>query len=242
MFTRAFVRPSVHALLFVAGFTASACTAILVPDENDDGVVRCNNVDDCPAQTDNRNTSVCNYGADQDEKSSKVCYADFDDIDCNPEVYDGAHPFALAYTEATDNASKAQYVACTSENLGKQGCGFNIDFPCAAGLTPNADDICDDSDPATPKAVAPNKLADGLEPAGLDVADQFCKWRFGDENWVCDTDTSLCRDCDPGQPFGQGGCGILYLQGVPSSVYTDLADANVDGDKPDDEVTFGPIP
>ncbi|MFV8750396.1 hypothetical protein ACNOYE_07580 [Nannocystaceae bacterium ST9] len=246
MLTRASVRPSVHALLLVAGFAASACTAILVPNAEDDGVNRCNNSDECPDLDDNRYRSQCVYGEGQDEKSSKVCVADFAEINCKPTDYGGMHPFAEAYDDATDNASKGQYVACLPENLGKQGCGFNIDVPCADGLAPNDDDICDDSDPNTLPAIAPNKLVEGVEPAGQDVADQFCRWRFGDENWVCDTSGSqgkwICRDCDPGKPFGQGGCGTMYLQGTPSTVYTDLEDANYDGDKDDTEVTFGAVP
>lgn len=254
MSTRAFVRPSFHApllaraLVLVASFTASACTAILVPNEDADGVVRCNNSGECPTLADNRHVSQCVYGADQSESSSKVCVADFDpDIGCKPENYEGTHPYVEAYEDATDNASKGQYIPCSSENLGKQGCGFNIDFPCAEGLAPNDKNICDDTDPNTPEAISPKELLDAeLEPAGQDVADQFCRWRFGDENWVCDTTAPggrwLCRDCDPAKEFGQGGCGQLYLQGAVSTVYTDLADANVDGDKDDTEVTFGAIP
>jgi hypothetical protein len=241
------MRPSVHALLLITTFTASACTAILVPDESEDGVVRCDNSGDCPILDDNRHRSQCVYGDDQDEGSSKICVASFAvDINCRPEGYSGEHPFVEAYEEATDNASKGQYIGCTEENIGKQGCGFSGDVACAAGLVANEDGICDDEDPNTPPAISPTKVVDTIEPAGQDVVDQFCRWRFGDENWVCDTTAPggkwLCRDCDPDKEFGQGGCGLLYLQGAPSTVYTDLADANIDGDLPDTEVTFGEIP
>jgi hypothetical protein len=256
MSTRALVSPSFHApllaraLVLVAGFTASACTAILVPDEKDDGVVRCNNSDECPSPEeldDNRYVSECVYGEDQAQSTSKICVAGFSDVvECKPTSYPGGHPYDEAYKDATDNVSKGQYVGCSTENIGKQGCGFNIDFPCADGLAPNDKDICDDTDPNTPEAISPTKVVEGLEVAGQDVADQFCAWRFGDENWVCDTTGPsgkwLCRDCDPGKEFGQGGCGRLYLQGAVSPVYTDLADANFDGDKEDDLVTFGDIP
>jgi len=246
MFTRAHARPTLLAALLLAGFTASACTAILVPNEKDDGVVRCNNSTECPTLDDNRTRSQCVYGEGQDQKSSKVCVADFAEINCNGGTYEGTHPFAEAYAEATDNGSKASYVGCTTENLGKRGCGYNIDTPCADGLVPNDKDICDDTDPNTPEAISPTKLPEGVEAAGQDVVDQFCAWRFGDENWVCDTTGSqgkwVCRDCDLAKEFGQGGCGQLYLQGVVSTVYTDLADANFDGDKDDTEVTFGAIP
>lgn len=241
-------RPTVHALLLITAFTASACTAILVPnpDGSDDGVIRCNNSSDCPVlgKDDNRARSQCVYGEGQAESSSKVCVADFAEVPCDPTKapYAGDHPFAEAYEDATDNASKSQYVACTPENLGKQGCGFNADMPCLPGLVANDDGICDDEDGSTLPAISPTKISEDVEAAGQDVADQFCRWRFGDENWVCDTEDFICRDCDPDKEFGQGGCGTLYLQGAPSSVYTDLADANVDGDLEDIDVTFGEVP
>jgi hypothetical protein len=247
---RVTVRPSLpfaQALLLIAGFTASACTAILVPDKDgkDDGVLRCNNVDDCPDDLgDNRFRYQCEYGEGQDPMSSKVCVADFEEVECDPTMapYAGDHPFAEAYADATDNASKSQYVGCTPENIGKQGCGFSMDVACADGLAPNEDGICDDSDPNTPPAISPTKIPESIEAAGQDVRDQFCRWRFGDENWVCDTTENLCRECDSDKEFGEGGCGLLYLQGAPSTVYTDLSDANVDGDLEDDLVTFGAIP
>lgn len=240
-------RPLARSLLLAVGFLASACTAILVPDADgkDDGVTRCNNVGDCPDDLDdNRFRYQCVYGEGQAENSSKVCVADFEEVNCNPDAYEGDHPYVVAYTDATDNQSKSQYVACSMENLGKQGCGFSIDFPCEPGLVDNGEGICDDTDDATPKAIAPNKVVEEVQAAGQDVADQFCRWRFGEEDWVCDTSGSkwTCRDCNPSAPFGQGGCGTLYIQGVPSPVYTDLADANVDGDKEDDLVSFGPVP
>lgn len=245
---RSFARPLLLVLGYAATFSASACTAILVPDPSgkDDGVARCNNVDDCPDDLeDNRFRYQCVYGEGQSDASSKVCVADFEEVNCHPDAYasDSTHPFPLAYADATDNLSKTQYVACTMENLGKQGCGFSLDAPCQAGLVDNGDGICDDSDPATPKAVAPNKLDEDVEPAGQDVVDQFCGWYFDDDNWVCDTSGAkwVCRDCSDSEAFGKGGCGKLYIQGAPSPVYTNLADAN-DGTKDDAEVTFGPVP
>jgi hypothetical protein len=238
------MRTSVQALLLITSFTASACTAILVPNEDDDGVDRCNNTDDCPVLDDNRHVSVCVYGEGQDEMSSKVCVADYREINCKPENYDMTHPFVDAYDEAVD--SVGSYVGCLPENLGKQGCGVSMTMPCLDGLALNDADICDDDDPNTLPAISPTKVPDDIEAAGQDVADQFCRWRFGDENWVCDTTASqgrwICRDCDPTEEFGKGGCGTLYLQGAPSTVYTDLADANVSGDLEDTLVTFGPIP
>jgi hypothetical protein len=252
---RALVRPSVHrlplaqALLLLAGFTASACTAILVPDKEgkDDGVFRCNNVGDCPNDLDdNRLRYQCVYGEGQDESSSKICVADWEEIGCKATDYGGDHPFVDAYADATDNQSKGLYVPCSVDNLGKQGCGYNADVQCdqSLGLSDRGDGICDDSDSNTPPAISPGQVADDVEVAGQDVLDQFCRWRFGDENWVCDTDNGrfLCTECDSEAEFGKGGCGTLYLQGAPSGTYTDLADANVDGQFEDDLVTFGPIP
>jgi hypothetical protein len=143
----------------------------------DDDVARCNNVDDCPDDLeDNRYRYQCVYGEDQAPNSEKVCVADFEEVNCHPDAYanDSTHPFPLAYADATDNQSKALYVACTMENLGKQGCGYSIDFPCPQGLSDAGDGICDDTDPATPKAIAPNKVDENVEAAGQDVLDQFC--------------------------------------------------------------------
>jgi hypothetical protein len=171
--------------------------------------------------------------------------ADYREISCQPADYMMMHPFLDAYDEAVDDDSIGSYVGCTVDNLGKQGCGISMGISCEPGLALNDVDICDDDDPATPPAISPTKVPDDIEAAGQDVVDQFCRWRFGDENWVCDTTGSqgkwICRDCDPAEEFGKGGCGTLYLQGAPSTVYTDLADAN-DGTKPDTEVTFGLIP
>lgn len=245
---RSFARSLLLAFGYSVSFLASACTAILVPDASgkDDGVARCNNVDDCPDDLeDNRFRYQCVYGEGQADNSSKVCVADFEEVNCHPDAYanDSTHPFPLAYVDATDNLSSSQYIACAMENLGKQGCGFSIDFPCEAGLVATEDGICDDTDESTPKAIAPNKVDDDVEAAGQDVLDQFCGWRMGDEEWVCDTSGAkwVCRDCSSSEAFGKGGCGKLYIQGAISPVYTDLADAN-DGSKDDAEVTFGPVP
>lgn len=222
---------------------ASACIAILVPEEHD--IVPCNTVDDCDDPEDNRYVADCVYGTGQAEDSPKVCVADFDARGCNPtEDFASDHPVALAYADATDNASSLLYVACTPENLGKQGCGLDLNAasPCDAGLVPTGQGICDDEDPSTPKAIAPNLLAAAnVEPAGQDVLDHFCRWWMGDADWACDTSGFRCRPCDEQALVGKGGCGQIYLQGAPATTYTDLSDAN-DGSKSDEAITFGPIP
>ena len=157
-------RPA-SALLLLAGFAASACTAILVPDQDgsDDGVVRCNNTDDCPDPEDNRFVAACVYGEGQDQQTPKVCVADFDDRTCNPTSFAGDHPVAITFEDASDAA--ILYVACTSDNFGRQGCPAGM-AGCNDGLTLTEENICDDDDPETPKAVPANMIAEEVEPAG----------------------------------------------------------------------------
>ncbi|NJK32814.1 MAG: hypothetical protein HC927_10620 [Deltaproteobacteria bacterium] len=223
---------------FGIAFTASACTAILSP--KDEPIVRCNNVDDCPKLDDNRHVYECIYAEGQSESSDKICVADFrTNVSCNPMSYAGDHPLVETFDDATDNASKALYGSCST--LGLAGCPPDPGTLCADGLM--LDDtlgLCIDPNETQPTIYPPDH--GGVELAGKDVLDQFCRWRFCEEDWVCDTDGFTCKPCDPGAPFEEGGCGNIYLDGQKSTVYTDLADANCDGSKADPELTdFGPV-
>ncbi|NVB38945.1 hypothetical protein G6O69_13975 [Pseudenhygromyxa sp. WMMC2535] len=233
-------RPFASALLLTAGFAVSACTAILVPDEGDDGVVRCNNTEDCPDIEDNRYRSQCVFGDGQDQDNSdKVCAADFEVIGCNPQNYDGDHPFVTLYEDAVD--AKAAYVACTEENRGKRGC-LNSGGSCEAGLELREDGVCDDPNDPLPAIYPPD--VGGADIAGQDVMDQFCRSYFCDEEFVCDTSTSnwTCRRCSTSDPFAEGGCGLLYIQGARSSVYEDASLGNCDGTLETEEQVLGTAP
>jgi|SRR5690554_4180711 len=231
------------ALLLLTGFTISACTAILVPDQKDDGVERCDNTPDCTEIDDNRYVAQCVKPDTLDDNASSVCSADFAKIPCGGMAYGGDHVLDEAYADARD--AQAAYVSCTMENRGKRGCPPAEGGVCEDGLSvADATGICDDPDAPIPAMHPPD--VGGIEVAGQDAMDQFCRWYFCDETFVCDTTGSqpTCQPCSGTDPeeFGKGGCGQLYIQGEPSSFYTDLDNANCSGNKPNAEAEFGPAP
>ncbi len=236
-------RPLFAALLLTASFVASACTAILVPDEDDDDVARCDRTDDCTQPDDNRWQSQCVAGEGQDGKGDKVCAPSFAEINCSPDAYSGDHPYPAVFAGATDNKSKVLYGSCDEENLGKQGCKA-MAGACNDGLVLRDDGICDDPDAPLP-AVYPTD-AGGVEIAGQDVRDQFCRSYFCDESFVCDTSGAkhVCKPCSGTDPenFGEGGCGTLFIQGERSPAYTDLAGANCEGMLDTDAIGYGTSP
>jgi hypothetical protein len=231
------------AFTLLAGFLASACTAILVPDESDDGVVRCNNTDDCKKISDNRFVSVCDRADGQADNSDKVCVADFEVVNCGGEAYNGDHPLSVAYGEAL--AAKALYGQCTEENRGKRGCQPQMGGVCNEGLAiNNASGACDDPNADIPAIYPPS--VGGVDIAGQDAKDQFCRWYFCDETFVCARAGSRerCQPCSGTNPdnYGRGACGQLYVQGEPSSLYTPVDDGNCNGTQPTTEAEFGPAP
>jgi hypothetical protein len=238
-------RSLLPALLLFAGFTASACTAILVPDESEDGVERCNTSEDCDDTGDNRYIAQCVFGEDQPESSDKVCAADYEQINCGGEVYDGEHPLTIAFGEAVD--AKGAYGQCADENRGERGCAPTpgVNGGCNDpdhGL--NESGVCDDLDDPIPAVYPPD--VGGIDIAGQDAKDQFCRWYFCDESFVCGKSggADICQPCSGKDPadYGTGGCGQLYIQGERSPIYTDLDSANCEGDKNTDEAEFGPAP
>ncbi len=228
------------AFLLLAGFTASACTAILVPDEQSDGVQRCNNSEDCDPIDDNRYVAQCVFGEGQPENTDKVCVADFDDIPCGGMAYGADHPLTDAHNEALDAA--AAYGACSMENRGKEGCQ-PLDGQCDPGLEfSNEAGACINPDSPRPAIYPP--AAGGIEIAGQDVKDQFCRWYFCDEDFVCARSGSqeLCQPCERGEAFGGGGCGDLFIEGAISPFYVPTAMACNDGGDPTTEAVFGAAP
>lgn len=232
----------VSLLTLLAGFTVSACSAFFVPDENDDGVARCNTGDDCEDPDDNRYAAQCVFGEGQPENSDKVCSATFRDLSCHPKAQSGEGQLEDLYNDVISPQVKVFYTSCSDENDGKRGCE-----PGATGCNDGLeliDGICDDPDALYP-AINPSQV--GLtDIAGQDVLDQLCRSYFCDESFVCDDTGSkpLCRPCDPSEPYGEGGCGTLYIQGAPSPVYTHIDEngGNCNGEIDLGEVEFGTAP
>ena len=238
-------RRFISAFSLFIGFTVSACAAFYVPNEEDDNVQRCNTTEDCDDTGDNRYVAQCVYGEGQPENSSKVCAADFDrKIACGGEDYNGDHPLSIAYADAV--ANKGAYGQCSDENRGKRGCAPKDGGLCNEPLQlNNASGVCDDPDDPIPAVYPPD--VGGVEIAGQDAKDQFCRWYFCDETFVCAKSGSreVCLPCSGTDPedYGDGACGQLYIQGEPSPIYQDLDGGNCNnGEMATTEAQFGPAP
>jgi hypothetical protein len=219
-------------LLPAAFVLSTACTAFFPPDEKDDGVTRCDNVEDCEAPDDIRFDIECVFGEDQDESSPKVCAPKFFERSCDPERY-AMDPFFEIWTEA--QGVSGVYVACDEDKRGSRGCKRRpngMGTPCDDGLEENQFEVCDDPD-ADYAAIEAN-----ADRKGFDVKDQFCRSMFCESDWVCNDD--LCKPCDPDSSPGEGGCVELYINGERSSVYVDEIDCD-SGPKPED-AKFGDVP
>lgn len=230
---------SLRVSTLTVAFVLSACTAILVPDVEDDGVARCDLTSDCPEIDDNRYVALCVLPEDHDPNADKVCAADYEKIPCGATAYAPSHPLTLAHQEAA--ANPARYAECSSELMGTLGCGPGQDG-CAPGLVVNPYGTCDDPN-AELLTVGAGQLALD-EVVGRDVGDQFCRAYFCDERLVCDHRETQprCVLCDPKRFFGRAGCATLYIQGQPSSVYLDVEQTgNCDGDMPSTQIVFGPL-
>lgn len=174
--TRLTTRP----LALLAGFVVSACTFILVPDVDDDGVARCEIDSDCPPLDDTRYVAICVPGTDVPKGTPNICSSDYDEVFCGG--YDSAHPLTDMLLLAVTHPEL--YPPCSESNIGARGCGPGPDG-CAPGLVLNLYGSCDD-----PEAEHPAVGLDQTEPdeiIGRDVQDQFCRSFFCDEQFVCDT-------------------------------------------------------
>ncbi len=212
----------------------TACTAILDKDVEDDGVARCDNADDCESLSDNRFVSECDYGASQDQESQGVCYTAYADVPCQPSIY-GDGPMPTVYAQAEKSTG---YLGCGA-SPGAQGCEPGT-VGCQDGLTENIYGVCDVADPKIPAV----QLT--FENRGQDVLDQFCRNRFCDDRFVCDTNgaTWRCKPCD-GSEYGMGGCGELYSSGdTLSTIYVaqDENDSTCGERSALDENQFGTVP
>lgn len=216
-------RTPVVLALALAGLGASSvsCTAILAPR---DDVQRCGTADDCDATGDERYAPACRFDdptLDADE-FEKICVADFKtSVGCNPDNYvmisgsSDPHPYGEAFMDLADSA---RYVGCEESQLGLKGCPPPSGGSCNSGLTVNEQNLCDDGNP-TAVAITTDTL-------GQDVRDQFCRGFFCDDRFVCDTGSNTCVLCDPEQPFGEGGCGEVFINGARSCVYESYSGPN----------------
>lgn len=223
-------------VLATLGTFGVSCTAILAPR---DDVQRCSNVDDCEPTGDNRYVSACKYDDDNldldPSQVDQICVADWKpSVGCNEENFlDPEHVYRAAFDELGD---VTRYASCDpATQLGTRGC-LPMAGSCQAGLELNELGLCDDTDPATPLAVQ----ATTEELVGQDVRDQFCRSFFCDDRFVCNTNTNFCVMCDPDRPFGEGGCGEIYIAGARSCVYD--SDECVGEDVTDELVSFGACP
>ena len=189
------------------GGALAGCSAILPPDQDDDGVERCDTADDCTAPASNRLEAVCALGEGQSDASPKVCVAEYTTISCATAA--GIDNLTEAYDAAVLDLG-GYYARCTEENLGKRGCPGAPGSGCEAGLIV-VEGICQ----------VEGDLVRGYsstEDRGIDVKDQYCRYFFCDDSFVCGPDDT-CVPCTPGVPVGQGGCGDLWINGMVSAVY-----------------------
>ena len=233
------IRPRPSLRLSLLGLTLGlglGCSLALKPR---DDVETCDNVDECPVPEDNRYDPRC---IREDTDIPGVCVAEFrEDLSCDEDAYglpEGGHPFAVAFDDFS-GASRYDSKCTEADNQGAMGCPG----PCKSGLSENANGVCDDDDPNTPPAVQAS-----ADLAGQDIRDQFCRSYFCDSKFVCDRSNEsrpVCVPCDPDKPFGQGGCGDLYMGGMRSCIYQDdaaLESACLAPDSAADKVAFGDCP
>lgn len=254
--------------LLRASLVASALLALLpgcnfIFNPDGDGVIRCDNPDDCDgplfdALADQRGQAACGAagGGGSDFNTSvnnKVCsVVDNEAVSCNPEVLVGSTgPIGKALTDADKQLDA--YDPCTSDRFGTLGCPPK-DGACSEGKPrtytsiTGEDAISVDLKGTERTICAPDGVA-AVEPNKVlerwDVVDQHCRSYFCDESFVCARGKGSadykCRRCDPDLPYGAGGCGELYMYGKLSSVYVevggDACEDRADADKTD----FGPV-
>ncbi len=222
--------PRLLVLALFAGATG-ACSAILPPDEKDDGVNRCNTSNDCPEFSDNRLQAACVEGEGQ-EGGDKVCVADFkSDLRCDPDQLAGDHPLVVKYAEIT--ALQGVYLGC-EEQTGELMCRPIPGSGCNQGLD-LVDGRCVDGS-LNPKPVVPS-----ADNKGQDVLDQYCRWYFCSDDFVCG-ETGFCVPCSNNANFGTGGCGEIYIGSEPSSIYKELNGCDGGNISPTTTDAWGPTP
>jgi hypothetical protein len=218
--------------LLVVGAIAG-CSVVLDPERYDD-VERCRYDDDCSAPDDPRYENICTVSEEyfvEDEEPDidfpRIC-SPRPSVSCDPDDYAYDSAFRTRTREAI--AQHERYASPCIEMPGAQGCPPHIDDGCTPGLVVHPlSGRCDDEDPTTPPAVAP-------EPTVIlqDVLDQFCRSVYCDIEYACHTRRHRCEPCVLGEPLGRGGCGDLYPAGARSSVYETPDELDAGCSLPDD--------
>lgn len=252
-------------LLLRASFVASVvlasagCNFIFNPDG--DGVLRCDNADDCDAPlfdalSDQRGQSACGGGQGSSNfnqtQTGKVCsVVDREDVSCDPNAAKGK--FLEALTAAQTVADGGTYKACLSGQKGTLGCPPLSSGTCTQGTPRSYTSLVGEADtPSIDQRMicAPDGVTDAVEPndalARWDVLDQHCRSYFCDESFVCAKGKGAaafrCMRCDPDKAYGDGGCGTMVIQGAVSSVYTaDLGGAACEQTASVEQTDFGPV-
>ncbi|HEY8375078.1 MAG TPA: hypothetical protein VIK91_01260 [Nannocystis sp.] len=227
------------ALALSALVALPGCNFILNPEG--DGVLRCDNADECDVPlaeylADGRGQSRCDNagggpGSFTQGQDNKVCsVVDKEDVSCNPEAYPEGTPLHDKYVKAAaSDVAALIYAECDD---GSEGCK-PAGGACQAGLVKRTYKTLyassSSKDPEVQEVtICAKEGSDAVGPnlgiRGLDVLDQHCRSYFCDEDFVCNLGNpsgARCIRCDPNKPYGQGGCGTMYLRGARSSVYVD---------------------
>jgi len=214
----------------------ASCTAIFVPDEDNDGVIRCDTVSDCKPPIGNNHFSYeCVRGNEQSENSPKVCAPSYTQVKCNPGSFGKDSDYANYFAKAMESSGYGNSCEMT---LGKEGCPPNAGM-CDPGLERNAQGICHDPDA--------DYLALYLSEGGEDVKHQFCSWYFCSDEFIC-SPTGFCELCDPNAEIDEEGsnsnkaCVKYFVAGAPSPVYLGEGQCNKDGKTKPSEAKFGDVP
>jgi hypothetical protein len=215
---------------------AAGCSLMLDPQRLDD-VPRCDFDVDCPEAPDPRFEFICTT-TDEESSAPKIC-SPRPSVSCAPDDYDYHSEFRVRHREAGEVQDR--YVNRCNDLGGVQGCPPK-DGQCEPGLSVHArTGRCDDSDDATPVALAPEEDLVRQQ----DVLDQFCRSMYCSDEFVCDKADYVCVRCEFGTSLGRGGCGDLYIDGERSSIYlsdAQMQDACEGEDMTVENARLGPIP
>lgn len=214
------LRPFFAASVLSLSVLTAGCTVILSPDESNDDVERCKSASDCAGFADGRLVPQCVTGDSSVNNAPGVCVASWRPQPCDPS--DTGTSLGMNYEQAVALGLSAYTAVCEEANYGQRGCPAAVDG-CADGLQESDTGIC--QDPARPVLPGVGGETDLL---GQDVLDQYCRFFFCSDNFVCDRSgsQSVCRPCNPDAPLAGGGCEEIWINGSASPIYMDQATLN----------------